>query len=83
MNRSTEIGERDCGNTFVSPLMDWLDPQAISYLAWSWDAYGPCVPQPPPDGGPTGSPWSLITDYGSGTPNSGYAQAFHDHILGL
>jgi endoglucanase len=77
---ATEIGESDCGDTFISPLMQWLDSKTSSYLAWSWDAYGPC---PPPDAGNRGSPWSLITDYTSGTPNSTFAQTYHDHIVGF
>jgi hypothetical protein len=78
---ATEIGERDCQSAFINPLMTWLDQTKLGYLAWSWDAYGACVPQPPPEGGAGGSPWSLVTDYVSGTPNGAYAQAFHDHIV--
>jgi hypothetical protein len=70
---ATEIGERDCNSMFISPLMLWLDAKGSSYLAWSWNAYGGCQP--------TASPWSLVTDYYSGTPNSTYAQTFHDHIM--
>ncbi len=80
---ATEIGERDCMTSFVTPLMTWLDTTGIGYLAWSWDAYGACVPQPAPDGGATGSPWSLVTDYVNGIPNGGYATAIHDHFAGL
>jgi hypothetical protein len=72
---ATEIGQSDCRDTFISPLMGWLDSNMSGYLAWSWDAYAPCQPGT--------SPWSLIKDYTSGTPNSTYAQTFHDHIAGF
>jgi endoglucanase len=84
---ATEIGENDCTGTFVSALMPWLDtggvdggaPNAIGYLAWSWDAFGACVPA----SAMKSNPFSLIADYGSGTPNGAYAQAVHDHIAAL
>jgi hypothetical protein len=78
---ATEIGERDCQGSFITPLMSFLEQTGVGYLAWSWDAYGACAPQPPPEGGAAGgSPWSLVTDYLSGTPNGGYATTFHDHL---
>ena len=81
---ATEFGQRDCQSTFVVPLMQWLDAHAAGYLAWAWDAYGPCAPyvsrtQP-------GNPFSLIGpasgDY-SGSPNVGYGQAIFDHLTAL
>jgi endoglucanase len=69
---ATEIGENDCKDAFISPLMSWLDSNMSGYLAWSWDAYAACQL--------IANPWSLITDYTTGTPNSPYAQTFHDHI---
>ena len=78
---ATEIGEDDCGAAFVTPLMQWLDTNANGYLAWSWNAFGSCVPNPM-DGGKD-QPYSLIGDYSSGTPNGPYAQAIHDHIAAL
>jgi len=78
---ATEFGERDCASTFVAPLMRWFDAHAAGYLAWAWDAYGPCTPyvsamQP-------GNPFSLIgptqNDF-SGSPNTGYGQAIFDHL---
>jgi endoglucanase len=91
---ATEIGENDCGGTFISQsddgggsqLMQWLDSLHLGYLAWSWDAFGMCRPASFDRATGVynqGNPWPLVTDYGSGTPNSAYAQAFHDHILGL
>jgi hypothetical protein len=74
----TEFGQRDCMGGFASSLMQWLDAHGAGYLAWTWDAYGPCSPyvsrtQP-------GQPWSLIADW-TGTPNGGYSQAVRDHLL--
>ncbi len=41
---ATEIGESDCQGTFITQVMTWLDGQNIGYLAWSWNAFGACVP---------------------------------------
>jgi hypothetical protein len=78
---ATEIGEDDCLGSFVSPLMQWLDQHGGGYLAWSWNAFGACMPASAQHSG--GQPYSLIASYASGTPNGGYAQAFHDHLAGL
>jgi endoglucanase len=74
---ATEIGENDCLGTFVTPLMQWLDQHGGHYLAWSWNAAGPCTASSAMQGG---SPFSLVTDYVSATPNSVYAQTFYDHL---
>jgi len=74
---ATEIGENDCQGTFVTPLMQWLDQHGGHYLAWSWNAAGPCTASSAMQGG---SPFSLITDFASATPNSVYAQTFYDHL---
>lgn len=74
---ATELGQNDCAGTMISPLMDWLDARGSGYLAWSWNALGPCVAATMED---PGQPWSLITDYGSGQPNGGYAQTFYDRL---
>jgi endoglucanase len=71
---ATEIGQDDCMGGFITPLMQWLDAHGDGYLAWSWNAYGDCAP------GRTGRTWSLITNYLTGSPNGGYAQAFYDHV---
>ncbi len=64
-----EIGENDCGSSYVTPLMSWLDQHGGSYLAWTWDTWD-C------GGGP-----ALITDY-AGTPTA-YGAGVRDHLLGL
>jgi hypothetical protein len=75
---STELGENDCGGSFITSLIDWLDAHRSGYLAWAWDAYGQCVPfsswQQP------GQPYSLIADYQTGKPNGEYGQTFHDRL---
>jgi hypothetical protein len=86
---ATEIGESDCRGTFITPLMQFLDQHGLGYLAWSWNAFGPCRPTV---GTARGQPWSLVTDYTTATPNpaqadagvtSSYAQTFHDHVMSL
>jgi endoglucanase len=63
----TEIGETDCGSSFVNPLMTWLDKARYSYLAWTWDVWAGC-------GGP-----SLLKSY-DGTPNRAYGAAVRAHF---
>jgi hypothetical protein len=65
-----EIGEYDCADGFVDPLMSWFDSQNIGYLAWTWTADGTC----------TGSP-SLVSDW-NGTP-TGYGQGVETHLQSL
>ena len=61
--------------------MQWLDGHGLGYLAWSWNAGGAACTAPMPGRG-GGHPWALVTSYATGTPNGGYAQAFHDHVAG-
>ena len=77
---ATEIGESDCQGTFVTQVMSWLDSQNVGYLAWSWNQFGVCVPATKTSGG---NPWSLTSSYASGTPNSDYANAIYQHVIGL
>jgi len=65
-----EIGENDCADTYISPLMAWLDTGHINYLAWAWNAGFNC------SGGP-----SLITDY-NGTPTA-YGAGYKSHLKPL
>ena len=78
----TELGEDDCAGTFIEPFMQWLDGHGASYLAWSWNSAPSCIPRPRATGQRSG-PWPLVTDYISGTPTGGYAQAFHDHLAAI
>jgi hypothetical protein len=51
-----EMGESDCGGSYMNSLTSWLATQGTGYLAWTWDAWGSC-------------PNVLITDYaGDPTP---------------
>jgi aryl-phospho-beta-D-glucosidase BglC (GH1 family) len=65
-----EIGENDCADGYVNPLMAWLDSESTSYLAWAWNADFNCSSGP-----------GLVSDY-SGTP-TGYGQGVEAHLKSL
>jgi len=65
-----EIGENDCADGYIDPLMAYLDSKSTSYLAWSWNAYGGCANGP-----------QLISDY-SGTPTP-YGAGYRSHLQAL
>ena len=65
-----ELGEKDCADTYIDPLLKWLDGRLTSYLAWSWNVGGSCASGP-----------SLITSY-DGTP-TGYGSGYRSHLLSL
>jgi endoglucanase len=65
-----EIGENDCADGYVTPLMNWLDSDGISYLAWAWNADFNCSSGP-----------GLISDY-TGTP-TGYGVGVQAHLQSL
>ena len=65
-----EIGENDCADNYIDPLMTWLDSEHASYLAWAWDADFSC------SGGP-----GLITAY-DGTPTA-YGAGDKSHLKSL
>jgi len=51
-----EMGESDCGGSYMNSLTSWLATESTGFLAWTWDAWGGC-------------PNVLITDYaGDPTP---------------
>ena len=66
---SGEIGENDCGQSFIDRYMTWADAHGVSYLAWAWDAGGgwTCATGP-----------SLITGY-TGTPTA-YGLGLETHL---
>jgi hypothetical protein len=65
-----EIGENTCASGYISALMNWLDSQSSSYLAWAWNADFPCASGP-----------SLITSYaGNPTP---YGAGYRSHLRSL
>jgi endoglucanase len=65
-----EMGENDCADTYIDPLMTWLDARHTSYLAWAWNADFSC------EAGP-----GLITSY-AGTP-TGYGAGSRAHLRSL
>ncbi len=64
-----EIGENECSDTYIAPLMTWLDSEHIGYLPWTWNAWG-CT------GGSV-----LIADY-DGTPTA-YGAGYKAHLQAL
>lgn len=62
-----EIGENDCGGTYISRLMTWLDARSTSYLAWAWNADFSCSAGP-----------GLITSY-NGAPTA-YGAGYRAHL---
>ena len=64
-----EIGENDCADTYLTPLMSWLDSAHISYLAWTWNNWD-CSQGP-----------ALITDYG-GDPTA-FGAGYQAHLQSL
>ena len=65
-----EMGERNCADTFILPLMRWLDARSTGYLAWAWNSDFPCGAGP-----------SLIRNYG-GTPTR-YGLGYRSHLRSL
>ncbi len=65
-----EMGENDCADDYIDPLMKWLDARSASYLAWAWNADFSCGAGP-----------SLITSY-NGTPTA-FGKGYRAHLLSL
>ncbi len=65
-----EIGENDCADGYVTPLMAWMDSDSISYLAWAWNADFNCSSGP-----------GLVSDY-TGTPTN-YGVGVEAHLKAL
>jgi hypothetical protein len=66
-----EIGENDCGGSYIDPLTSWLESENTSFLGWTWDDWsGAC------SSGPT-----LITDY-TGSPTA-YGAAYQAILQAL
>jgi hypothetical protein len=66
-----EIGEDDCADTYIDPLMTWLDARSTSYLAWAWNADFNCSSGP-----------GLITHYGGAATKYGLGYRAHLQKLG-
>jgi endoglucanase len=65
-----EMGENDCADSYIGPLMSWLDARSTSYLAWAWNADFGCARGP-----------GLITSY-RGAPTS-YGAGYRSHLRSL
>jgi endoglucanase len=65
-----EIGENDCADTYIDPLMTWMDSEGISYLAWAWNADFNCSTGP-----------GLITDYNGDA--TAYGAGYESHLQSL
>jgi endoglucanase len=65
-----ELGETNCADNRINPLMTWLDVRGTSYLAWAWNATWTCT------GGP-----SLIRTW-AGAPTL-YGAGYRSHLLSL
>jgi endoglucanase len=65
-----EIGEDDCADTYIDPLMRWLDSKSTSYLAWAWNADFDCSAGP-----------GLVSNY-NGTPTA-YGKGYRAHLHSL
>jgi endoglucanase len=64
-----ELGENDCADDYIDPLLRWLDAKNSSYLAWSWNTWN-CSSGP-----------ALITNY-DGAPTA-FGAGYLMHILEL
>jgi hypothetical protein len=62
-----ELGENDCADTYIEPLLNWLDSRHTGYLAWTWNTWD-CSSGP-----------ALISDY-NGTPTA-YGAGYRQHLL--
>src|SRR5581483_11505121 len=34
-----ELGENDCGTSFIQSYVGWADAHGVSYLGWTWDTW--------------------------------------------
>ena len=38
-----EMGESDCGGSYMDGLTSWLETENTGFLAWTWNAWGSCA----------------------------------------
>jgi endoglucanase len=67
---AAEIGQNGCADSYIDPLMNWLDARSTGYLAWAWNADFNCSSGP-----------SLITNY-TGIPTA-YGAGYRSHLKTL
>jgi endoglucanase len=65
-----EIGENDCGGSYVDRLTSWMDSMSGSYLAWTWNSDFNCWSGP-----------GLITKY-NGLPTN-FGAAYEAHLKSM
>src|ERR1700756_8309 len=65
-----EIGENDCADTYVTPLINWLTSKGANFLFWTWNADFNCASGP-----------GLITNY-NGAP-TGFGAGYESALRGL
>jgi hypothetical protein len=65
-----EIGELDCGHSYIDSVVSTLNSHNQGYLAWSWGPYS------------CGSNPALTTDW-NGTPTQTYGQGYKNDIANL
>jgi endoglucanase len=61
-----EVGEDDCGSSFVSAALTWADTHISGYEPWTWDTWGNCE--------------SLISNF-NGTPANVYGTYVKSYYL--
>jgi endoglucanase len=61
-----EIGENDCADTYIDPLMSWLNSKSTSYLAWAWNTDFNCATGPGLITSYAGQPTAFGAGYESG-----------------
>jgi endoglucanase len=64
---ATEIGEFDCGHSYIDQVMAFLDQHGQGYQAWSWGPFN-CSQDP-----------ALLMDW-SGTPTQTYGSGYQSHL---
>lgn len=63
-----EVGDAVCkSTTLIDSFLPWADSAGISYLGWTWNAWGDCDNV-------------LIANF-AGTPTNNYGQRFHDLLM--
>lgn len=67
---ASEIGENNCADDYIDPLMNWLDSKSTGYIAWSWNVGPRCSRSP-----------KLITDY-DGHPTA-FGAGYEAHLKAL
>jgi hypothetical protein len=62
-----ELGEYDCGHSFVDSFFAWADTAGVSYIPWTWNTWD------------CGSGPSLISDYSGAA--TGFGDGYRIHMM--